>query len=722
MHITTKKTLCQLFAALAVLFGILSSMMGQTPVAAPISQKPIPQENLLEAASKSVESLFAGQQQSAKLPHQKAALVRTLLTTAAMTVDDVAAQYILFQKAIQIASEVGDIPLAFQAIEKLDANFEGTAPLKSKANLCKRASTTTFPLTTSKEISKRIVKCITEAVDAESFDDAVTFLDAGMSVARRQNASSLIAELEVLNNDVKLLADQFAEYADANKKIQEGVESKELHKVLGTYLSLRQYDWINGEKHLAICEDGILRPLIVREIEPPTETSAQIQLADDWWQISESYSGAERMQARASAAFWYQKVLVSVEGLTKRKIQARLATVSTIYKVHRSTHSLAVSTPPPPSDPTEPPKPPQRVVIDILQTIADPTSHAKKGTWQITNGELVPTSSRGIFSLPVRPSGSYQCEFEFFRASGNEVIIVTLPVAKRQVYIELSCQGGACNAMSFIKGRHSDNNGTASNASRIRNGEWNSVKNEVDIDGENCSIICKVNNKVALDWSGEWRDLGIDGNWGPNREDELGLASVDPGVRFRKLFFIGHEIEKQSSVGDKASEIRIQIQKLFSDTEQRIPNIYKDAMTKVAGDVAKDMQQPELKEPLSDMFNSYVKAGGVCGTPSDAKFPDLTAVPDSRTKVAIGVKYSVTEGVIAWYHFDPAFEFFVSDADESDKASRDIIKSQFEITISTLTYAKGGRMFSGLPHEVDVKRALEDISSAFSRLKMRELR
>lgn len=697
----------------------------QSSEASPRSPVPAPAE--LIRATREIESVFAKQIVSAKLPHQKTALARSLLATATTTSDDVASRYALLQQAIRVATEAGSVAVAYQAIEAMDASFESTYPIKEKAKVCTRASSTSFPLTTAKEILDRTLEDVTAAIDTDSFEEATLFVEAGIIAAKRQNSSS-VSDLELLRSEIELMSQEFAAYSSALAEIEMGRGTPEHHKTAGYYLALNKHDWVSAEQHLAIAGEAALRSLVVKEFLKPADILAQVQLADSWWQLSETLPRLQQLEARGCASFWYTSAIAGTEGLTKRKVQDRLATMPPLWKSRRKLSkssapaTLTGRSSPPPSAPKPTPSAPK--LTEVIPLLANPREHAKRGTWEVTDGELVPRSSRAILSLPVSPKENYKLSLELYRASGNEVVLFTLPVAKRQVYIELSCHRGRYNAMSFVKGRHSDNNGTASSNSMLKNGEWNRIDLGVTVDGDNCNISCSINDKQAVQWQGEWRDLGIDGNWGPASETQIGLASVDPGVRFRKLRLSEQATRVPGAVGE-GEAIRSKVSVLLADAKQKVPAEYAKAFDNVATEVATGLGTPEAVESLQHMMSAYARAIGVCSAPgvtSDAIFEDIAGAIDAREKMSIAVRYSVAEGVIAWYHFDPTFQHFIEGRGATDSVGKDIVRQEMQMTLAVLVLAKKGRLFLGLPYEVDVVKARKEISEHLTRLKGSDLK
>ena len=82
-----------------------------------------------EQANKLLRQLFGADIDAAKTPQAKADLARKLLQQGIDSRDDPAGRYVLLTKARELATTIGDPPLAMQVVDQLTRSFrvDGTA-------------------------------------------------------------------------------------------------------------------------------------------------------------------------------------------------------------------------------------------------------------------------------------------------------------------------------------------------------------------------------------------------------------------------------------------------------------------------------------------------------------------------------------------------------------------------------------------------------------------
>lgn len=173
--------------------------------------------------------------------------------------------------------------------------------------------------------------------------------------------------------------------------------------------------------------------------------------------------------------------------------------------------------------------------VEPLKAMKNPRDYVVRGDWILANDVLSNTSNRAVIGLPVQVTGSYELSFELNRASGDEVIFVTLPIGKRNVYLDLSSDSGAYHGLSFIGGAHSSTNGTARRPGRLENGTWHKITIRVKVNGENGSIESFAGKDKLVSWAGEIADCGTDGNWTPASKTQVGFATANARIRIQKI-------------------------------------------------------------------------------------------------------------------------------------------------------------------------------------------
>jgi hypothetical protein len=74
---------------------------------------------------------------------------------------------------------------------------------------------------------------------------------------------------------------------------------------------------------LAKAGDDELRKLAERELQPPTQAAAQLELADAWWELAQGRQDPkldlEYKGLRARAAFWYRAAIPNLSGISQAK-------------------------------------------------------------------------------------------------------------------------------------------------------------------------------------------------------------------------------------------------------------------------------------------------------------------------------------------------------------------------------------------------------------------
>ena len=116
---------------------------------------------------------------------------------------------------------------------------------------------------------------------------------------------------------------------------------------MGKYECFFKGDWEKGVSNLALGKDDNLKAVAAMELKRPASSTEQAKLGDDWWDLAEKQEGVTRLQMQQRAAYWYQKAMPGLSGLTKAKVEKRLgqlvvAPAPTKAKVPSSARPLAI--------------------------------------------------------------------------------------------------------------------------------------------------------------------------------------------------------------------------------------------------------------------------------------------------------------------------------------------------------------------------------------------
>lgn len=198
-----------------------------------------------------------------------------------------------------------------------------------KLEVLKRHNSSDLSIQDVKSAGQLVIRAIQEASDTDQFDSAIEMIAVGEEISKRLLDSSLQKTLVEAKETVPALKKQFDEMNQARTKIESAPQDEAANSAIARYAALRRADWVNAEKYSAKTNDEKLRGLLLQEISSPTETAAVLRLANDWWDLSETTSGVERLQARDLAADHFRLVVGKLSGFDKRQVETRLTTVST---------------------------------------------------------------------------------------------------------------------------------------------------------------------------------------------------------------------------------------------------------------------------------------------------------------------------------------------------------------------------------------------------------
>src|SRR5262249_27889126 len=120
---------------------------------------------------------------------------------------------------------------------------------------------------------------------------------------------------------------EYEEYRSASSALQSDPGNADANSRVGRYLCFQKSHWSAGLLLLARGADEPLRKLATQDLANPTDWTAQMELADRWWDSSEAVPGTTQKSMQRRAAFWYRRALPQLSGVTKIKTEQRIAPV-----------------------------------------------------------------------------------------------------------------------------------------------------------------------------------------------------------------------------------------------------------------------------------------------------------------------------------------------------------------------------------------------------------
>lgn len=287
---------------------------------------PVPDETAVKNAEKLVREVFK-EDFSRKSPADQAALARKLLKQAAESSEDPAARYVLLREAHDRATQSGDLAISLEALDRLAASFQiNTLDLKiAAAATLGRAAKTPDSL---RAAAKFHLTLADEALRADQFDVAGKAVESAIPLARSAKDLPTVQRAETKRREVKDSKAAFELIKAARETLARSPEDPAANEAVGRHECFRRNNWTTGLPALGKAADEGLRTLAARDLAEPKEGAPQLALAEAWWVRAEKEPEPAKASFKARAAHWYRQALPSLSGITRVKIEKRLAEIS----------------------------------------------------------------------------------------------------------------------------------------------------------------------------------------------------------------------------------------------------------------------------------------------------------------------------------------------------------------------------------------------------------
>jgi hypothetical protein len=293
--------------------------------AGPEERKPVPGSEDQDRATKLIREVYAEDLKRTK-PDDQRALARKLFEQSKETRDDPAARYVLLREAAAAAARAGDAETVARAIAELAAIYNVNAVVAKWMALEKVKAIT-------RESASALVSALLEladdAIGASEYTIAVTATGAAFEHAGRTGDAALEASVRTRREEVLETKRAYDEVAAAWKQLESDRDEPVANLAVGTFLCLYKGSWEEGLPLLAKGADPAFAAAAADELKSPTESADMLRQGDAWWDLADAQKIKMRAKAmRARAALWYEKVLPEATGLTKAKLEKRLAAVA----------------------------------------------------------------------------------------------------------------------------------------------------------------------------------------------------------------------------------------------------------------------------------------------------------------------------------------------------------------------------------------------------------
>jgi predicted Zn finger-like uncharacterized protein len=283
-------------------------------------RKPVPKDAELAAAEKLIKDVFKDEYAKTTTA-DKLALAQKLLEQARETKDDMAARYLLFREAIDLATQAGDLNLAFKAADELGKDFV-VSGASLKAAAIDKAVAAVAP-GDAKALAETLLPIIDEAAAADDYEAAARIAKAAEAAAKKAKTLALLGQVQGRAKDLDTLKASFEKVQVALTTLKTTPDDADANLLVGRHYCFAKGDWGKGLPFLIKGSDAALKALAEKDLALPTVPADQLAVADAWYDLAAKESPKLQLQLRAQ--YWYKEALPGLTGLTKTKAEKRLA-------------------------------------------------------------------------------------------------------------------------------------------------------------------------------------------------------------------------------------------------------------------------------------------------------------------------------------------------------------------------------------------------------------
>lgn len=299
----------------------------------PVAKLPLPDEAAQAKARMIVSEVYKSDYDKAKTPAQKIELATKLLKDGLATKDDIAARFVLFRIARDIAAQQGDLRTALEAISVIGKEFDADV-LQMQAEA---ATTSVSVLKTTKDfrtVGDLLVPLIDTAVAADRFELAKSLAEQTLRCAREVRDTDQIRFASTKSVEIDQMAAEFSRAKEAFDLLHTKPADPSANEIVGKYRCFTKGEWTQGIPMLALGNDETLKQVAILELDDNRDL---LKIGDAWWKIAEELPSNHRDRVRSHAAESYAASLPKLTGLSKTRVEKILLSIGRLEEGNGNT-------------------------------------------------------------------------------------------------------------------------------------------------------------------------------------------------------------------------------------------------------------------------------------------------------------------------------------------------------------------------------------------------
>ena len=288
----------------------------------PPEKLPVPSSPEQKEAETLVRSIFKDDF-AKRAPDDIRTLAAKLLDEGITSEDGPAVKYVLLRESIDLATRIGDVPAAIQAVDAMAEAFLIDAFDRKKKVLTASIRTTRTPAT-REALADAWLALAEEAVLVDNFADAASFCTKAKTAARSARNAGLYEQASARSREISTLRRDFAPIKKSMDALAANPADPKANLTVGRWVYLVKND-TTGLWFLSQGSDSDYRNVAELELAKPEEGAGCLALANAWYDLaSRERSKSLKPRLQGKALKWYEAALPGLAALDRIRTETRI--------------------------------------------------------------------------------------------------------------------------------------------------------------------------------------------------------------------------------------------------------------------------------------------------------------------------------------------------------------------------------------------------------------
>ncbi len=254
-------------------------------------------------------------------------LAVTLFETAGVTTDDPAKQYVLYQQAVKLATDLGNLAIAVAATDAIGSGFDVDAEGELAELLKKLVRKARTPQAWD-SLTDKLMPLVDQFAHADRYDEANQLLRMVRSLSSKIKDEWMMDAANKKATEINAMSTRFSKIKFYFEFLEKDPNDIDANYYVGLYRCATNGDWKAGLPMLAKGSNEALRKLAERTVADTDKPGNEYELAEQWWQVAEGLSAHEKANVQRFCADLYRDSLPELDDQEKQKVERRLAELS----------------------------------------------------------------------------------------------------------------------------------------------------------------------------------------------------------------------------------------------------------------------------------------------------------------------------------------------------------------------------------------------------------